>query len=418
MKKVIFSIGLAVSMVFSVKAQIKQDFNVDFDYPDGTTYDIEKAKQDFGNTATWSNAQNTTIDNKALRVKFTAGLFGTECGFAGATRIIPSQHVVLEYRIKFENGFTFKKGSKLPGLGGGTTPAGGASTDDGKGFTARTSWTKESPGLFNVYTYYIDKATEVYGENIHTSFSFERDIWYVAQLEIKMNSGTDSDGYIKAFIDGKEVLNRQNIRLMTVGNQIDQVSFSTFMGGGNLSFSPDNDQYLWIDYIKITRLDGPGDSSNQPDGYTFIADERETIRITEPVDVAYGAFGSFYYLYNQTSDLLCNSETFGGDPIRKVKKKCFIRRSTLSTSNPSEDDRSLAVYPNPSVNGKLFVRTVDMPLSSISIYNMLGARVYHTELKGNTNTVEIDSDTLGSGVYLLRAIDGDDNVHNRNVIVR
>lgn len=76
---------------------------------------------------------------------------------------------------------------------------------------------------------------------------------------------------------------------------------------------------------------GPGTSDPVgPTGYTYAANEGQTVAVSGELDIAYGANGSFNYLYNQTSNVTCNNATFG-DPISGTVKACFTK-----TSEPTE----------------------------------------------------------------------------------
>lgn len=60
-----------------------------------------------------------------------------------------------------------------------------------------------------------------------------------------------------------------------------------------------------------------------PEGYVFASNEKGTVIVTGKVNIAYGANGSYRYLYNQTENVDCNNDSFGGDPIKGVVKKCY-----------------------------------------------------------------------------------------------
>ncbi len=63
-----------------------------------------------------------------------------------------------------------------------------------------------------------------------------------------------------------------------------------------------------------------------PTGFTFAADENDTVLVIDQVvDIAYGAYGEYIYLYNQTSNAVCNSASFGGDPLPDSTKKCYVK---------------------------------------------------------------------------------------------
>ena len=89
--------------------------------------------------------------SKVLRVEYPEGLFGSgDDRTGGQWRTIFDQGyeaVELEYRLKFEDGFDFVRGGKLPGLAGGAGNSGGSRPNGTDGFSARMHWrTNRSSG--------------------------------------------------------------------------------------------------------------------------------------------------------------------------------------------------------------------------------------------------------------------------------
>lgn len=69
-------------------------------------------------------------------------------------------------------------------------------------------------------------------------------------------------------------------------------------------------------------------TSGGPSGYTYCADENQTYTLSGTCDVAYGANGSFNYLYNRTGSITFNNATFG-DPIPGVAKKGYYKSGSV-----------------------------------------------------------------------------------------
>lgn len=414
---------LSLLFTFNTHAQDrKKSFTVNFTYPNGSTYNKARAEKDFGAGARWTDNGNTKIQNNKLRVNFKPEIFGPTNGFTGRVYIQPHNDMVMEYRIKFESDFDFKKGGKLPGFGGGTVPTGGKNARDGKGFSARSSWTKASPGLFNVYSYYVDQpSSQSYGDNWNSNFTFKANKWYTVKMEVRMNTGSNKNGFVRAYVDGKRVMTRNNIRLMTSGNEIDEVSFSIFMGGNNASFAPNHKQYLLIDWIKVYRRPTEGG----PNGYKFAANEHKRVNVSGRTDIAFGANGKFRYLRNRTNNITCNSKTFGGDPIKGVVKKCYTRRSSSSSkqeltskADSFEDtntERTLKLFPNP-VKNELNISLKNFNSSTIAIFGMNGQMVYQTESESELVNIPTKG-VFAPGVYVIKVKDGDSNNYFQKVII-
>ncbi len=69
-------------------------------------------------------------------------------------------------------------------------------------------------------------------------------------------------------------------------------------------------------------------SSVGPAGYTYCAEETQSFNLTGTCDVAFGANGTFNYLYNKTGTITFNVATFG-DPIPGVAKKGYYKTSSV-----------------------------------------------------------------------------------------
>jgi hypothetical protein len=69
-----------------------------------------------------------------------------------------------------------------------------------------------------------------------------------------------------------------------------------------------------------------------PAGYTLSANEWGNVVVTGKMNIAFGANGTFTYLYDQTSNVACTYDAFGKDPVTGVSKKCFVEE--VSTTPP------------------------------------------------------------------------------------
>ena len=74
---------------------------------------------------------------------------------------------------------------------------------------------------------------------------------------------------------------------------------------------------------------------NPPAGYSVAVNEWGTVIVTGKMNIAYGANGTFTYLYNQTSNVACTNDAFGKDPITGIAKKCFVQEVTTTTQPPN-----------------------------------------------------------------------------------
>jgi hypothetical protein len=65
---------------------------------------------------------------------------------------------------------------------------------------------------------------------------------------VKLNTPGRHDGVIRSWLDGDKVLDVTTLRFRDVPElSIDGFYFSTFFGGGDLSWAPTEDQYVQFD---------------------------------------------------------------------------------------------------------------------------------------------------------------------------
>ncbi len=194
---------------------------------------------------------------KVLEVKYPKGSVGPNTiGASGSQfmkKIKPAEEYYLDYYVKFIDGFDFGKGGKLPGLtSGGAKYTGGNPPHNGEGWSTRYMWTKGG-GLI-IYFYYIDMSHK-YGEIVDTGVKFDIGKWYRLTQRIKINSKDSKDGILQVWVNGKKVINKQNIRFR-LGNlgMIDSFYFSTFHGGATADWAPKNDSYARFDSFVISTI--------------------------------------------------------------------------------------------------------------------------------------------------------------------
>lgn len=211
-------------------------------------------------------------ETTSLAVLYPAGGYGTKRGGAQWILDLPESYsqVRLRYRVKFGEGFDFVRGGKLPGLAGGTAPTGSAPADGYNGWAARIMWRTDyrgTPGEVPQNTanlvQYVKHPTSGYNndgrneDNLYYErrgdrIKIESGRWYLITQLVKMNSVGRTNGRIKAWIDGKEVLDQRNLEFRyTNGLGIDKFYFTTFFGGGSSVWGPSKDEVIYFDDIDI-----------------------------------------------------------------------------------------------------------------------------------------------------------------------
>jgi len=71
------------------------------------------------------------------------------------------------------------------------------------------------------------------------------------------------------------------------------------------------------------------------------------------------------------------------------------------------------LYPNPTINGKVFIETALDSSKQIHIFDVLGTQVLQTTILGK----ELNLSNLDKGVYILRVIEKD-KVATRKLVIK
>ncbi len=158
----------------------------------------------------------------------------------------------LRYAVKFQSGFAFNKGGKLPGLFGGNHPTGGRKVT-GRGFTTRYMWRRDGDGEVNGYV--SNKNEPKFGDSIgRGSWHFEPGKWHILEQEIILNNPAKADGILRVWVDGRQVIEAEDIAYRKFKNvKVDGIIFSTFFGGGDSSWASPIDQFVQFSDFRTYR---------------------------------------------------------------------------------------------------------------------------------------------------------------------
>jgi hypothetical protein len=238
------------------------------------------------NTTSWKNRwgipwiQRATINEivtnhflgeKSLRVSYPKGGVGPgETGtqfplvFNQMTGLHESHfnEIYLRYYLKFEEGFDFRLGGKLPGLMGGGNSwsrSGGDQPDGTNGWTMRFMWRRN--GQIVVYAYLPPSENGKWGgvqwgQDINCGFTAVPGKWHCIEQYINVGTPGADDGQLKVWIDGVQRLDIDDMRFWDIENDyglIGGVYFSTFHGGNTSDWAPRVDSYAQYDGIVMAR---------------------------------------------------------------------------------------------------------------------------------------------------------------------
>ncbi len=197
--------------------------------------------------------------NKQLRMTYPSGAYGTTASGGQALIDLGSAYPDLYFRqsVRFEDGFDWQRGGKLPGLSsGGSKWSGGIAPRDGEGYSARYMW--RDNGRAVLYLYHADQVRS-YGDEIDLGLTFKEDIEYTLTQRIVRNSGDTNDGIVEVWASEnggahRKLLSKNDVRFGMSGNGFtDSLYFSTYFGGGDQSWAPDKTSYIYFDDFIVTQ---------------------------------------------------------------------------------------------------------------------------------------------------------------------
>jgi hypothetical protein len=201
----------------------------------------------------WMGARRSTKVEDGVMVftgVFEANKFGGPQGHNLRIPIPGAKETVLEYRIRFDAGYDFSRGGKIPGLAGGSAPTGCVSTN-GSGFSARMMW-RENGKLIG-YLYDNNQSQEC-GTGIDAGFNFKVGQWYTMKERVRLNNGRGSDGILEIWVDDRKVITRSNISYMNDG-KVDQLLFHSFYGGSTQDWAPSRNSSISFAEIYVTLVE-------------------------------------------------------------------------------------------------------------------------------------------------------------------
>lgn len=165
------------------------------------------------------------------------------------------QELYCTYKVKFQNGFDFVKGGKIPGLAGGTANSGKRPSTGFDGFSARMMWREEGSAIQYVYHpgQIADTGDVMYWTVNSQYVKFIPGQWHQVEHRIVMNTPGFFDGIIECWFDGIRAFYVDNISFRyTNAYGIDIFYFSTFFGGDKADWASSKDQYAYFDDFIIS----------------------------------------------------------------------------------------------------------------------------------------------------------------------
>lgn len=230
--------------------------SINFNSYSNGTYTQANAISDFGNVGSWA-ASRTYISSKHLRVTLLPNDLGSSGGLITDVNIDNHSLYTLSFDVRFHSQFDWSRGGKVGfGLKIGDGNTGCDKADDGNGGSARLMWTTNNfttPPKFKPYVYYKDmpdNCGDNFGVFYPSSGGLEKTVWYTVTIEVKSNSGSSTNGYLKYIINGTTIVD-QAIRWTTndAKRYVEELAVSTYRGGTTPDWESDTIGYIYFDNV-------------------------------------------------------------------------------------------------------------------------------------------------------------------------
>jgi hypothetical protein len=224
---------------------------VDFTgWPAWTVYGVDQVTADFGNADTVQGGDRLKVDTTdRLRFYLPAGLLGSaNTGGIIKAGIEPQDEYLVEYEIRFDGGFPWSKGGKVPGISGGAGYTGGDPAWPGDGFSVRMMWREDGRIIPYVYHYnQPDNFGDTFGETLGY---FTNTRAHKVKYFVKLNTGANKDGILRIWLDDTRVLNKTDLTYRTDTSKIDMAHLAIFAGGSTEDWNMTGDGYIRLSYYK------------------------------------------------------------------------------------------------------------------------------------------------------------------------
>ena len=240
---------------FPYDIQVYDNKVVDFEGQTAwTLYDETRVTADFGNVASWQGGTRIKYDTAGkIRFELPIGVVGSaNTGGVIKAKIAGKDEYTMDYEIRFDAGFPWSKGGKIPGLSGGAGYTGGdgaLARANGDGFSVRMMWRED--GRIIPYVYHAGMAEgEDYGDTFGATVGyFTNTKPHLVKYYVKLNTGANYDGILRIYID--DVLSYENTGICYRRNQcqIDTCHIAVFAGGSTVDWNMTATGYIRLSHI-------------------------------------------------------------------------------------------------------------------------------------------------------------------------
>lgn len=161
----------------------------------------------------------------------------------------------LTYEIRFDDGFVFGEGGKLPGLFGGIHNS-GCTEHRQSGFSSRYMFGRRGIGF--LYPYFAERDTPCGGMMGAGAFRFDAGRWRRISQRLKLNTPGIADGEVEVWMDGVSAFSAVNVDIRAgAETRIEGLMMQTFFGGSDASRASPADQAVSFRDFRFATPESP-----------------------------------------------------------------------------------------------------------------------------------------------------------------
>lgn len=275
MKNILIRVFLSAITATSFGLSVTQPVNFDNDPVgeyDSSPYITFKADweinppnslKDSGHLFIMVDTNKASVHHNVMQLTYFANQYEASSGMAFNAPIYCGNdyckytHLFLQYDIRFDSGFDWNKGGKLPGLASyPDSPTGCIDNSTFNGFTARRMWGVSGMGYSYIYNpTKLERCGDYFAlqESNGSIILLGTNKWYTLTQEVTLNDIGSTNGNIREWINGVLVRELKNIVLRKTSDvYINQVKMDSFFGGSNIEWAPATEQHAYFDNFVVS----------------------------------------------------------------------------------------------------------------------------------------------------------------------
>lgn len=235
-------------------AGTKPVYRVGFDnWKQNTPYDSNRLRADFKTESTNHMFKRSRIvpgyRGNGLEITHPAKCVGSSCTLWFQAPVPKSNEVLLSFKLKVQDGFTWVKGGKLPGVCGGACNTGFKTSSGYDGFSSRLMW--REGGAIVSYAYHPGQRFN-YGDDFPWGRRLVQGKWVRLSQRIVLNTPGKNDGVLEGFVGDTRVYGKYDVSWRKTSRlSIESFQFTTFFGGDSMSWAPRSQQTMIFDDILV-----------------------------------------------------------------------------------------------------------------------------------------------------------------------